>query len=148
KRPVVLTAFIWLTAVSVALAPQLTRFSMFVVMQSLFGFFASGIDCGSNAWIMDIWKSESGPFLQGMHFAYAAGSMISPLIAEPFLATMMSSNVTTNGTVVGTTQIPKTETQIHYPYTIVASFLAVAGLMVVVLSLKKLAIKESPESDL
>jgi hypothetical protein len=33
-----------------------------------------------------VWKQKAGPYLQAMQFAFSFGAIISPLVAEPFLA--------------------------------------------------------------
>jgi fucose permease len=40
----------------------------------------------ANADIALVWKQKAGPYLQAMQFAFSVGAIISPLVAEPFLA--------------------------------------------------------------
>ena len=58
----------------------------FVVSQAVLGFFTAGMDVAGNAWILEIWQEVANPYMQGMHFCYAVGMTIAPLIAEPFLS--------------------------------------------------------------
>lgn len=68
------------------LAIPFTRDSLlFIAMEGIYGFFTGGVDCGSNAWIMELWPTNSSPFMQALHFFFALGMVIAPLIDEPFL---------------------------------------------------------------
>jgi hypothetical protein len=37
-----------------------------------------------------VWKQKAGPYMQAVQFAFSAGAIVSPLIAEPFLADLNS----------------------------------------------------------
>jgi len=41
---------------------------------------------GGNAEIVSMWGSESGSYMQAVHFCFSLGGVIAPLIAQPFLA--------------------------------------------------------------
>lgn len=58
----------------------------FILAQAVLGFFTAGMDVAGNAWILEIWQETANPYMQGMHFCYAIGMTIAPLIAEPFLS--------------------------------------------------------------
>ncbi|CAI9732116.1 Hypothetical predicted protein [Octopus vulgaris] len=47
-----------------------------------------------NVFCMRIWGQQSGPYIQAMHFAFGIGAFIAPLLAKPFLAPVISSNMT------------------------------------------------------
>lgn len=40
---------------------------------------------------LTLWKSESGPFFQALHFSFGVGSFVAPLIAAPYLMTYNNS---------------------------------------------------------
>ena len=50
---------------------------------------------GGNVLCLDIWGRSSGPYMQGLHFAFGVGAFVAPWVAEPFLS--QSRNIT-NGT--------------------------------------------------
>lgn len=56
------------------------RIYKYAGLVNTFFFFAGG-----NVLCLTLWKSESGPFFQALHFAFGLGSLIAPLIAAPFL---------------------------------------------------------------
>lgn len=39
-------------------------------------------------WCLDLWGRHSAPFMQGLHFCFALGALVAPLIADPFLSPM------------------------------------------------------------
>lgn len=41
---------------------------------------------GGNADILYVWGSQSGPYMQAVHFGFSLGALISPLAVAPFLA--------------------------------------------------------------
>ena len=48
--------------------------------------------------LLKLWKEGSGPCMQVLHFAFAFGAFIGPLIAKPFISEEEDSNNTTNQT--------------------------------------------------
>ncbi|XP_070572017.1 sodium-dependent glucose transporter 1B-like isoform X3 [Ptychodera flava] len=50
--------------------------------------------CG-NAYCVNLWGKESGPYLQAIHFVFAIGAAVAPLIAAPFLMPQQSFVSTT-----------------------------------------------------
>ena len=42
---------------------------------------------GCNVFILQIWRNHggAGPWMHGMHFAYALGATLGPILASPFL---------------------------------------------------------------
>lgn len=116
----------------------------FIVSQAVLGFFTAGMDVAGNAWILEIWQEIANPYMQGMHFCYAIGMTIAPLIAEPFLSPDIKRENKTvisvdNGTSIAFFNVTKgevvadviaRESQIAVPYTICAIVLfAAAGLL-------------------
>jgi hypothetical protein len=41
---------------------------------------------GANAYVMSFWGEKAGPYMQGLHFCFSMGGIVSPLATEPFLA--------------------------------------------------------------
>jgi len=46
---------------------------------------AGGSDTAINAWIIEMWNQNSGPLLNTLHFVFGGGTVLAPLIAQPFL---------------------------------------------------------------
>ena len=40
---------------------------------------------GANILLLRMWNKKSGPYMQALHFSFALGTFIAPLLAEPFI---------------------------------------------------------------
>lgn len=80
---------------------------------------AGGTDCGANVWILEMWPGQDS-WLQALHFSFAVGCALGPLIVEPFLSVEYKENEMDKiaGKTSGTTTIndQNNETRIHVPY--------------------------------
>ncbi|XP_023211302.1 sodium-dependent glucose transporter 1-like isoform X2 [Centruroides sculpturatus] len=74
-----------LIAISIAAIPWWTRLLPLIMNFLINGIAMGALDTGNNVYCLDIWKKESGPYLQALHFFFGLGAFIAPLIAEPFL---------------------------------------------------------------
>lgn len=80
---------------------------------------AGGTDCAANVWILEMWPGKDA-WLQALHFSFAVGCALGPLIVEPFLSVEYKPDELErlNGKHSGTTTIndQNNETRIHIPY--------------------------------
>ena len=55
---------------------------------------------GGNKLCLDVWKGEEngGPYLHSVHFAFAIGCFVAPVLAEPFLGRNPALDDDTNDT--------------------------------------------------
>lgn len=51
---------------------------------------------GGNVLILELWQEKSRPYIQVLHFAFAVGAFISPLLAKPFLLPTFPQDSFTN----------------------------------------------------
>ena len=115
--------------------------SYILVYGGFLGLATAGIDVSSTAWLLEMWQEESGPLMQGLHFSFAIGSTLSPLLAEPFLSPKndTSSNSTSHETTTispeGTVFIQ--ESQIVIPFSIVAGICVLSAFTTFTLYLLK-----------
>lgn len=89
-----------LVASSFFLIPSATNLTEFFVYSSLVGLGSGGYDTAQVAWIIDLWRGESAPWILSQHFAYALGTLTPPIILANFLTKSDASNeldITTNG---------------------------------------------------
>lgn len=56
-----------------------------VVSFVLYGFCFGFYETGASVYLLKVWGEDADPFLQALQFAFGLGSLIAPLIAEPFL---------------------------------------------------------------
>jgi len=60
----------------------------FFVVGAVQGFVSGALDTGGNVLCLYVWRDgDSGPWMHAIHFGYAAGAFLAPLIVSPFLST-------------------------------------------------------------
>lgn len=72
--------------------------------------------------MFDLWGKETTPFMQAMNFSFGLGCLIVPLIAKPWLLPLEDSTVFLAPANLTTSEPQIRETQLIYPYLIVAGF--------------------------
>ena len=71
---------------SVLAVPFARQLWQYIASEFVYGI-ANGVNgSNKNAWILEMWETKANPYLQGMHFMYSIGSVIAPLLVEPFLS--------------------------------------------------------------
>jgi len=97
---------------------------------------AGGTDCAANVWILEMWPGKDA-WLQALHFSFAVGCALGPLIVEPFLSVEYKENEIDKiaGKTSGTTTIndQNSETRIHIPYGLSGLASVVAALLIIYL---------------
>lgn len=110
----------------------------YTVIMILVGISNSGIDIGANSWLLNIWSHGlSNMYLQGMHFTWALGSAISPLVAEPFLSKTLNQTISilNQTTKVKEESVKEvtTDSLILYPFSLCAFLHLVSCITLIVL---------------
>lgn len=124
-----------LSRIAIPVSRSVVHYSLAMVLT---GVSNAGIDVGVNSWLLDMWHGDqSNMYMQILHFSYAAGSMASPFIAEPFLSsatneTIVIFNSSLNENVTDF-KITKYETGIIYPYSLCAFLQLFSGAMLIFL---------------
>lgn len=83
---------------------------------------------GANVWIMKLWPEDSSPALQVFHSSFGVGSLIAPLIGEPFFSstTTMGSDYEpysrTQEASKNSSDVTARKSQIQYPFAMVSAF--------------------------
>lgn len=92
--------------------------ALFVVNGVCLGFF----EAGASVFMIHLWGKEAANFIQVLQLMYGVGSLIAPLMAQPFLTTAPEHLITLSNTT--DTQQHDTALQLIYPYSILAGFMA------------------------
>ena len=127
---------------SIIVIPHLRSLFGFIIAQATLGFASAGVDIAANAWLLEIWQSDPlmNPILNSMHFFFALGMTLGPLLSEPFLSpdTMaVDSNLTDiQIEALYTGANNSIETRIAIPYTICSVMLLMTAMMMFVLVIK------------
>ncbi|XP_047415286.1 sodium-dependent glucose transporter 1-like [Sciurus carolinensis] len=79
------------TAVGLYLIPFCKRAVLLIVMMSVLGASIGILDTGCNVLILDIWGDEGAPHMQSLHFGFALGAFLAPLLAKLALGTTVSA---------------------------------------------------------
>ena len=98
--------------------------------QGIAGFQSVGIDVACFSWVIEMWYENANPYMLGLYLGLAIGTMISSVVAEPFLSHVDHVHfMSDNETVTKQFFHPS---QIMIPYAIVscAAFMAVILLLV------------------
>nr|XP_029487043.1 sodium-dependent glucose transporter 1-like isoform X1 [Oncorhynchus nerka] len=90
------------------LSMLITAFGMFAIpfcktallltaLMSSIGVSMGFLDTGGNVLILQTWGDQAGSHLQALHFSFAAGAFVSPIIAKLLFGTDLELDVATNG---------------------------------------------------
>ena len=66
--------------------PHLKYILIYYIMGSIKGIVSNSLRTGGNALCLNTWSEDkAGPWLHSIHFSYAIGVSLAPLVAIPFL---------------------------------------------------------------
>lgn len=137
NRQIGLVLSILIAAATMLVTPLLRSLSLFSVTMVVSGVANAGIDVATNAWLLEIWQEGANPYMQGMHFSYALGQTIAPLIVEPYLSSNHSLTVvpesSTDIALVPNHTMIQTETRIGVPYSISGFIEVLSAAMILLL---------------
>ncbi|XP_064614015.1 sodium-dependent glucose transporter 1A-like [Liolophura sinensis] len=88
NRDLLLVVALVLCSLSTISIPWCSIFIAMIAAFAMRGLALGLIDTGSNSGTVQIWGKDSGPYMQALHFSFAVGAMLSPLLATPFLSVM------------------------------------------------------------
>lgn len=105
--------------------------------------------------ILKLWAKECPPFLQALHFSYGVGSLVAPMIVEPFLKeSEESSDVVSsgfNGTEIAVhqnfTALTPGDIELIYPYYVVSIFTTLVSICFLMMFIKHRETKEHPSRN-
>ncbi|KAI1291085.1 hypothetical protein HDE_07647 [Halotydeus destructor] len=108
-----------LTSCCIYSIPRLTTLNQFITVQGFLGLVSSSNEVAASAWLLELWRQDSNFYLQCMHFFFAFGSAIGPLISEPYLSPETD----------GSSPDPSSKSLIIVPYTWAAMAMFTASLI-------------------
>ncbi|KAI1285827.1 Major facilitator superfamily domain-containing protein 4A [Halotydeus destructor] len=82
---------------TLVLVPLCKSFWQLMFVQLAVAPAGAAVEVAVNAWILELWKEESNPYMQTLHFVFSLGTAIAPFICEPFLSNTASN--TTSSTI-------------------------------------------------
>lgn len=69
-----------ISAVAIIVVPFIHWLPLSDVSGGILAFFTGGVDCAFKAWIIELWSSNPGPFLQALNFAFSLGTIAASLV--------------------------------------------------------------------
>ncbi|KAM5256533.1 sodium-dependent glucose transporter 1C-like [Ctenodactylus gundi] len=78
---------LWTTTVGLCLVPFCKTAALLIVMVSVFGVSFGTLDTGGNVLILALWGDRGAPHMQALHFSFALGAFLAPLLAKVALGT-------------------------------------------------------------
>jgi len=73
------------TSVGLLLIPRMQLVILLAVVMSTIGLTMGVLDTGGNVMCLQVWGKKSEPYMQVLHFCFAFGATIGPLVAQPFI---------------------------------------------------------------
>ncbi|KAK7481844.1 hypothetical protein BaRGS_00026870 [Batillaria attramentaria] len=73
------------TGIATIAVPWCTALASLAGMIAVQGLALGILDTGGNMFCIKIWSKSSPPYMQALHFAFAVGAFLAPLLARPFL---------------------------------------------------------------
>lgn len=89
NRNTVLLVHVVLMAVTIFVLPAASQLvwprAFFYTAAALNGVAAGGMESLVNVWMLHVWGTKSTPYMQALHFAFAIGCAMAPVLASLFL---------------------------------------------------------------
>lgn len=79
------------TTIGLHLVPFCKTAVLLTVMMAVFGVSIGIMDTGGNVLILAIWGDKGAPHMQALHFSFALGAFLAPLLAKLALGTAVSA---------------------------------------------------------
>ncbi|XP_065916943.1 sodium-dependent glucose transporter 1A-like [Dysidea avara] len=86
KRYAMLAASVVIAALATVLLPFSPTLYTLIPAMFLQGIPLGYLDNGVNILLLRLWDEKSGPYMQALHFSYALGTVVAPLLARPFIS--------------------------------------------------------------
>ncbi|GCB63557.1 hypothetical protein scyTo_0009681 [Scyliorhinus torazame] len=97
-----------MTALGMFAIPWCTKAVLLTALMSLIGISMGFLDTGGNLLILLTWGKNVGPYMQALHFSFALGAFVAPILAKPLLGNL---GKTINGS--GNSLLANTKNSLH-----------------------------------
>ncbi|RWS24466.1 sodium-dependent glucose transporter 1-like protein [Leptotrombidium deliense] len=151
-------AFVAVEGIATAILPNVSNLFIYIAINAIPGMCCGVIETISYINIVALWKEKSAPFIQALAFTSSVGSVLTPLIFNPFLSNVESeehsedcipvnnksiefANVTVNPKPFGDLHI----SEIWIPHLVIGIFMVINGILCAILELKRIRVEETIE---
>ncbi|XP_034964973.1 sodium-dependent glucose transporter 1 isoform X1 [Zootoca vivipara] len=142
------------TALGLYVIPWCNKALLLTFMMSVIGFAMGVLDTGGNVLALDTWGAEAGPHMQALHFSFALGAFVAPILAKMALGgsaidspVLLGGNVD-NQSVVNSLPAATPVLKLHlslnfmWSYVVIGSYLLLVALFFLVLCLKSSPVRD------
>ncbi|XP_070531762.1 sodium-dependent glucose transporter 1C-like isoform X2 [Ptychodera flava] len=92
EAPIILCLSLILMSLSCIAISKANVIALLMTAMCILGVATGFSDTGCNIFCLRIWKKDSHPYMQGLHFAFAFGATVSPLLVSPFVSPVAESH--------------------------------------------------------
>ncbi|XP_028460867.1 LOW QUALITY PROTEIN: sodium-dependent glucose transporter 1 [Perca flavescens] len=130
-------------------------------LMSLIGMSMGILDTGGNVLVLNTWGEQAGPHMQALHFSFAAGAFVSPIIAKllfgpdddssnssaAFIATSSTPPVTTEPNAKAPDHSRSTTLKSMWAYVVIGSFVFLVSLLFFILYCRSSASRDKARAS-
>ncbi|XP_039249153.2 sodium-dependent glucose transporter 1B-like [Styela clava] len=91
---------LFLTALGNFAVPFMPQIALLAIAVLVAGTSMGILDTGGNVLCLSLWGTESEPWMQTLHFFFAFGATLSPMLAKPFIMESVLADHTTNSSTI------------------------------------------------
>ncbi|XP_067402705.1 sodium-dependent glucose transporter 1 [Emydura macquarii macquarii] len=85
------------TAICLYVLPWCKKALLLTALMSVIGTSMGVLDTGGNVLALNTWGAEAGPVMQALHFCFALGAFVAPILTKMALGSSLSLKVQTEG---------------------------------------------------
>uniref|UniRef100_A0ABM5G869 Sodium-dependent glucose transporter 1 n=1 Tax=Pogona vitticeps TaxID=103695 RepID=A0ABM5G869_9SAUR len=134
--------------------PWCKKALLLTAMMSVIGFSMGVLDTGGNVLALDTWGSEAGPHMQALHFSFALGAVVAPILAKLALGGRVTgpqahpSGSDDNQSSVNSLSSPPSSLKLHltlnfvWSYVVIGTYLLLVAVFFFILYLKSSAVRD------
>ncbi|XP_032999506.1 sodium-dependent glucose transporter 1 [Lacerta agilis] len=142
------------TALGLYVIPWCNKALLLTFMMSVIGFAMGVLDTGGNVLALDTWGAEAGPHMQALHFSFALGAFVAPILAKmalggstidsPVLLGGHVDNQSVVNSLPAATPVLKLHLSLNFmwSYVVIGSYLLLVALFFLVLCLKSSPVRD------
>nr|XP_003215697.3 PREDICTED: sodium-dependent glucose transporter 1 isoform X1 [Anolis carolinensis] len=125
------------TAMGLYAIPWCKTAILLTAMMSVIGFSMGVLDTGGNVVALDTWGAEAGPHMQALHFSFALGAFVTPILAKMALggsAVDPQDHLVGTGDHQPTVDSPVSSEKLHFTMNVMSSYTMI-GIYVLLVAL-------------
>ncbi|XP_078503120.1 sodium-dependent glucose transporter 1-like [Lissotriton helveticus] len=140
------------TSLGLYVIPWCTKALLLTAMMFVVGMTMGILDTGGNVVILDTWGKNSGPHIQAIHFSFALGSVVAPLLSKmalDLISLQESENKNTSGLLHNRNmELFGLEISIAMlPYIVIGTYILLVSLVLLIFFLRSIQKREKTDES-